>query len=195
MDIQPHTVWLKGPDFLKQPQSEWPINTTEDDTAIPQRELKAPNRISHTNIEYFGDDNDKLADWVKERCSQTLSLRLAKSVIVRCLRASGKADYNNVLRISPSADELNMAMKLILLTYMKPTAEAWKNGRLTTLNPWNLKGIIYTKGRYSEPTMLKLLGVTKLPIIMADTRAAELIMWDAHTRDHARDINGLMARV
>merc|ERR1712081_164811 len=43
--------------------------------------------------------------------------------------------------------------------------------------------------------MTELFGISRLPILMASTRAAELIGWQAHLSDHTRHINGLLARM
>ena len=63
---------------------------------------------------------------------------------------------------------------------MLGTAEAFHKGQLASLLPERQGSIIVTRGRLGKKSMERVLGVGALPILMPDTRAAELIMWRAH---------------
>ena len=79
---------------------------------------------------------------------------------------------------------LEHAKKLWFLSAMPETIEALNSGRLKELNVKNDNGIIVIQGRASAG-MNHFFGQDNLPVIMGDTRIAELIMLEAHYQDHA----------
>ena len=193
-DLLPGSTWQKGPQFLQKPLEDWPLKNIENNQAIPAEEMKRVNTVQHIE-NYFGPSDPSLTEWIQQTCQRSLNLKIIKSVLIRCLKARGQPNYAAVLRENPNAIEMEIAHKLILMAHMEPTAQAWKKGKLSSLNPVCKKGIIYTQGRYSDAKMLEITGQVKLPILLASTRAALLIAWDAHLSDHAKDINGLLARM
>ena len=185
-DLKPESIWIKGPEFFKTPRNSWPLTDIEESTAIPSQELRKVHSLQSKEVK------TPLKEWVLQRCKEILDLDKAKGVIARCLKA-GKMREKIIEELT--AEERWAAQQLILMANMGPTVEAWKKGKLESLKPFSLKGIIYTQGRYSDSKMLRLVGVSKLPILMASTRAAEMITWKAHKQDHCKDINGLLFRV
>ena len=79
---------------------------------------------------------------------------------------------------------LEHAKNLWFLSAMPETIEALNAGKLKELNVKNDKGIIIIQGRASAG-MKHFFGQDNLPVIMGDTRIAELIMLEAHYQDHA----------
>ena len=75
-------------------------------------------------------DNSNLRTWIKERCQDSLNLRIIKSVLIRCLKAAGKPNYEQLICIDPTAVELEIAENLIFLAHMDSTSDAWSNGKL-----------------------------------------------------------------
>ena len=74
----------------------------------------------------------------------------------------------------PNATELEMAERLILLTAMPLTAQAYYENKLDSLCPKKDGQIIVTTGRVGEKSLSRLLGVSALPILMPSSRAALL---------------------
>ena len=84
----------------------------------------------------------------------------------------------------PAADELEVAERLMLLTAMPLTAQAFYAGKLASLCPKKDGQIIVTVGRIGEKSLSRLLGISSLPILMPTSRAAYLFMVRAHEGEH-----------
>ena len=69
-----------------------------------------------------------------------------------------------------------------LVVSMEPTFVSINKGQLTSLRPTLDGGIVYTAGRCGE-SLLRLLGVAKMPILMRNSRLEALIMWESTTSD------------
>ena len=97
----------------------------------------------------------------------------------------------------PTVDELTVAKQLLLLYGMLPTYTALEEGKLTSLLPKTVGRLIVTTGRLGEESLVRLLGVSSLPILMSNSRVAWLYMVVAHVgelqNDH-RAIVGTLSR-
>ena len=80
--------------------------------------------------------------------------------------------------------EKDLATRFWILTAMPATWEALKEGKLKKLTTWSHEGMVVVSGR-AEMGLEKYYGVTHLPVIMASTRIAYLVMLDAHNQDHS----------
>ena len=85
------------------------------------------------------------------------------------------------LKNEPTVDLLKKAKDLMLLV------AAWEVtpyiSKLTTLGPTYEKGIWICKGRLAKG-LENLLGTKSLPILTKSSRLAELMMLDAHRKNH-----------
>ena len=86
-----------------------------------------------------------------------------------------------MLRAEPGAEDLKRVELLILVHGMIDTAEAFDKGQLSSLMPFKKGRLIVTRGRLGERSLEPILGVPDLPILMPNSRVAELYMWKAHT--------------
>ena len=79
---------------------------------------------------------------------------------------------------------LKAAQKSVLLSDMKSTQQALDAGKLDSLmiNTHD-DGLLTTNGRFGEDTTKKIFGVESLPVLMKETRTAELYMMQAHCGD------------
>ena len=85
----------------------------------------------------------------------------------------------------------------MILSGMQETKKALDEGRLDCLLPRKDKGMIVTQGRLGEKGLQQILGVSKLPILMKDSRIAHLIMQAAHTEEtglNHRGVSDTLAR-
>ena len=89
-------------------------------------------------------------------------------------------EQKDMITIEPNRQEMLDAEKMILKHGMIKTADAYQEGQLRSLLPFTSSGIIYTRGRLGEKSMEAILGVSELPILMPQSRVAELYMWRAH---------------
>ena len=87
----------------------------------------------------------------------------------------------------PTAEDMQSAERLILLTAMPYTAQAYLDKKLDSLCPRKDGHIIVTTGRFGEKSLERLLGVSSLPILMPQSRAAHLFMVRAHAGEHGMD--------
>ena len=99
-DLQPQSTWQKGPEWLREPRNLWPIDNDEDETAIPDKEIKKIHAVS-IRKDYFGPDNPKFTMWIQDICCLSLNLEQAKGVIARCLKGTGNKDYKSIHRVEP----------------------------------------------------------------------------------------------
>ena len=67
------------------------------------------------------------------------------------------------------------------MSAMPLTAQAFYENKLTSLCPKKEGQLIVTTGRLGEKSLSRLLGVSSLPILLPNTRAAYLHMVRAHT--------------
>ena len=96
--------------------------------------------------------------------------------------------------VSSATQRISDAKVLWFLTVMKNTTEAMANGKLKELDVQEKDGMKVVVGR-AQTGLQHFFGKGYLPIIMGDTRIAELIMMSAHWKDHTgRDITQAMAR-
>ena len=86
----------------------------------------------------------------------------------------------NLISPDPKKRELETAERLLLLHGMVHTQEALAAGKLASLLPTRDGKLIVTRGRLGENSLMRLLGVSCLPILMANTRVAFLYMVFAH---------------
>ena len=95
-----------------------------------------------------------------------------KRILARVIRCWGKKKSLNVVSADPTCDELTKADRLILVSAMPSTATAYVDQKLDSLMPEKQGMVIVTKGRLGEECLSAHLGVTALPILMPNTRAA-----------------------
>ena len=79
-----------------------------------------------------------------------------------------------------SREDLIRSERFILLYGMLKTVAAYEKGHLISLMPFRSHNLVVTRGRLGEKALEPLLGVSELPILMYDSRVAELYMWRAH---------------
>ena len=189
VDVAIDSEWQNGPAFLKRPQSEWPVNrdfANRKDNLIPQEELLKRFRCliqSTTVSESVGIDqllNPFSTNYWNKLVRQT-------QVIMLCAQAMKPG----VLDKSSMVAEAKRAW---YLSAMGATVEAQAEGKLKELDVKDMNGLKVICGRASVG-LQNFHGANHLPVIMASTRVAYLVMLEAHCKDHAgRDITMATSR-
>ena len=208
-DIKLGSLWQTGPSFFTLPRNAWPITRDFVRLEPPQEEVKPNFNFMATNLESVSSgtfakakispcmDSIKLSgrpailfSLIEGILSYSNNFGSRVRVVARIIRGWNNKmikdgdDWNttqlNLIGNEPVRDELVAAEKVILKHGMVTTSRALKEGKLSSLLPMVIDGIIYTRGRLGEKSMEALLGVTKLPILMPNSRLAELYMWRAH---------------
>ena len=181
--------WQHGREYLKLPPDQWPKDrnfASRKDDHIPQNELLKRYRclIQNTQVEVLPGidqllDPHSTNDWNK--------LIHKTQLLLKCFRQGTLVPMDTATRITASH-------RLWFLTVMCQTTKALNEGRLKELDIRDFDGMKVVIGR-AQTSIQKLFGKNYLPVIMADTRVAELIMLKAHYHDHSgRDITMAMSR-
>ena len=189
--------WQHGPEYLKLPRNQWPLNRNFADRKndlIPQNELLKRYRsiVNHVDVtaqnegvsEEFGVH--KLIDPYSTNSWETL---LTKTQVLLTWRNKVKNDGALV-----ASQTLDQAKNLWYLTSMKETQEAIDAGKLRDLDIRDSNGLKVVVGR-AKAGLQKFFGKDSLPVIMGSTRVAYLVMLWAHCQDHCgKDITMATAR-
>ena len=77
----------------------------------------------------------------------------------------------------------HMAILFWIKQAMPETRKAYREKKLQKLTLWEHDGLLVVSGRAMEG-LKHYFGVSYLPVLMSNTRVAELIMLDSHTMDH-----------
>ena len=105
---------------------------------------------------------------------QNNSLESRKRVFALIVRGWAQGKTAAVLSSPPSADELIVAERLVLASWMFDTAVAFHKGHLTSLLPERHGPLIVTRGRLGEKSLERLLGVSALTVLMPSSRAVHV---------------------
>ena len=190
-DIGLGSFWQVGPKFLLLPRKDWPVSRefVGKSERIPKEEMRTVNSYLRVAAVKISSDVPciSLFKTVDDLLSSNNCLESRKRVLARVINgwsavSSGKSLESVRRSLVPS--DLVKAEKLILLRGMVDTAIALEQGKLVSLMPYRSGNIIVTKGRLGEGVLERLLGVEELPILMANSRVAELYMIRAH-RGHS----------
>ena len=178
-DVMPNSRWQQGPEYLRNPTSQWPISrdfSTRKDDCVPSNELLKQFRclIQKTDSSIsFGVERV-----IDPMCSN--SWRRILCMTQNLLQWRYRVHFLG----SPASTIQRHTQRLWFLSAMPATNVALKEGRLRELDIRDDNGLKVIQGRASTG-MKKFFGEGTLPVIMASTRVAHLIMLDAHYQDHA----------
>ena len=210
-DLMLGSEWLEGPAYLRSPIEEWPINRKFADkksgVKIPVEEIRRPYRemllgkIGKTAVEeckagwdvggpgsvdnyvlehfQFGRSTN---DWNKLIRSTSFLFRwLAR----KRLKSQSLTDGRDLLELDLMTRE--MAMIFWMRVAMPATNQAAGEGKLKHLSPMKHakhQDMLVVVGRAVQG-LQNLFQRDYLPIILAKTRTAYLVMLWAHSMDHA----------
>ena len=180
-DIGPESEWQNGPWEARFPRSEWPA-TRDFKREVPQEEKRTKNFAS-----FFTQAVPELGLFtlVEEVMERVRNYQQARGVVARWIQAKMK-NHRAAVQDAPLVRALKTADKLLYMVGSRETNKEMARGcksRLMGLGPQWSKGRFVTKGRLGKG-MLKVLGVTELPILMPASRLAQLVMQQAHEEDH-----------
>ena len=189
-DIGPGSFWQTGPTFLCTPREHWPVTRDFVRVDIPDDEKRHSVPMATAEFRALvvrkGSVSDCLAAMpalhvrIHEILQQNNNLESRKRVLAWVVRGWSHGKESVALSSSPDAEELKNAERLILSHGMFETSDAYLKGTLASLLPERQGALIVTRGRLGERSLERLLGVSALPILMPNTRVAELFMWRAH---------------
>ena len=198
-ELGPDSLHQSGPNFLCLPRSDWPVSRDYSPSDLPTDEVRIRDRVVFSaafraNFCHAKSVVHSQNPWsvIEELLLYSNDMKKIIRIIARYLRGleagfrksqvmtMGNVAAYNLIAPNPKKSELYTAERLLLLHGMVHTQEALTAGKLASLLPARDGKLIVTRGRLGERSMLRLLGVSSLPILMANSRVAYLYMVHAH---------------
>merc|ERR1712082_341108 len=149
---------------------------------LPPDELQA-KKVSLLDTNFMEGEN-KLQAMVLSILQKTWNLQKASRTTARVPKAVLTKDRERI-REHLTVEDMTLANRLIFFYSMELTKAALDRGDLSSLRVHYSKGIYYTQDRAGR-ALEKLLGLTKLPVLMSGSHLAKLLMWEIHAEDHRR---------
>ena len=196
-ELGPDSLHQAGPEFLCLPRSEWPVSRDYSASDLPTDEVRLRDKVVFSaafRANFCHDGVFPKNPWVviEELLFYSNNINKVIRIIARYLRGMNAGfrkckvmtkdnlDAYNLIAPDPKKQELDTAERLLLLHGMVHTQDALAAGKLSSLLPTRDGKLIVTRGRLGEQSLVRLLGVSSLPILMATSRVAYLYMVHAH---------------
>ena len=226
-DLALDSEWMIGPAFLKDPRESWPATvpgTEESCDAELAGELRSNKLVSLAGL-VVKDTTISVGIWETVVCTRALrysnKLEVCLNILARVMRrlkvvqaeddqegncglckkmVPGVHYHQDMHRLMSQAvthEERMEAERRMLLVAMLTTRMVERQGKLASLLPKEENGLLVTTGRIGERSMVQILGRSSLPILMPESEAARLYMWQAHrgAQDVShRSVQGTVAR-
>ena len=192
VDLGPGSFWQQGPSFLCLRRELWPVGRKFISEKLPSDEIRTKKTVIFALLRTSAQANSsdhfpalwKAVDRILYYSNSIIKVRNILARVIRCWKKS--KDFMTASR-DPTAEELAEAERLILVSAMIDTATAYHEQKLDSLLPEKDGMIIVTRGRLGEECMSAHLGVSSLPILMPNSRAAFLFMYRAHCGEYGTD--------
>jgi hypothetical protein len=182
-------MWKHGPAFLLKPREEWPLQSKVK-AEIPTAELKVRCTVLQAEA---GSHLGKLGQLARSVLQQTSTLATAQGVLSRVLRAVF-LKTRSLVEVEPTVQERELSRKLLFSASSASAIQAHQEGRLLSLGSVLEGGQVWIKGRIRGEDLARMLGISRLPVVMAQEKLAELIVTDAHNKDHRMSPQDVLAR-
>ena len=162
-------------------------------------ELRSKHEVTKLvhSVDVKTNTSSEFLEKLVETSLKTNSWSKSQGVLARLLRTFLCADYEKrreLIVTHPEPRDLEAARTAQFLVSMKETFAAMKKGKLSNLSVTVNKGMVFMSGRFRERDLARLLGKGRLPVIMANTRLARVIMISCHEEDHRRSAADTLAR-
>ena len=193
-ELKASDVWFHGPDWLRRPQSEWPLGVEVEETEVSKEELRVGERGSITTIcVAHSKTYVPLVDY--SRFSKLWKLIRALAYVLKFLQYLRNKRNAPVVNQRLTMEELNLAEKALI----KDAQASLKldqgfqvlSRRLLIFE--DEVGLLRSRGRFEHA---ELSQDEKFPIVLSnDHRLSELIVTSCHGRVAHRGASDTMAEV
>ena len=178
VEIGPGSLWQKGPEFLRKPRNMWPVTSEFKHEALPKDETK---EVPHLLVA-GAVVNEKKQSMISVMMSMHNDLDTVTKSVSEIIQAINKKIGRPNMEPAEAAYK---ARNLVLAEEMYMTQEAEDLGKLSGLMVKKKilesgAELIVTTGRIGEKGMSEMFGVSYLPVLSKDSRAAELYLMKAH---------------
>jgi hypothetical protein len=133
-----------------------------------------------------------LTGMIREVMSKSNNWDKTVRVTARLFKGLICANRDKVLN-ALTVKDMKVAKSLQFAVSMEPSIISYNKGQLASLRPVLENGIIYTVGRCGK-SILRLMGIQKMPVLARNTRLATLIMIQSHEEDHRSTSADVLAR-
>ena len=184
-ELGPGSFWQLGPSFLSLRRELWPVSREFVLEQLPPEEVRTKKAVICALLRASVQKNPlsefpdlwRAVDRVLHYSNNIVKVKRILARVVRVWKCSN--DVKAVFA-DPQADELAEAERLLLVSAMVDTAAAFHDQKLESLMPERDGMVIVTRGRLGEDCLSAHLGVSALPVLMSQSRAAYLYMERAH---------------
>ena len=191
-EIGPQSFWQCGPSFLRFRRDLWPVTRDFVPDTIPIEEIRSRGSYFYNLrvrvLMSSATTAPRLWTAIEGVLNYSNSFEKVRRILARVIRGwklRAKGQPLSPASIGePRSEDLITAERLILLSAMPLTAQAFYSDKLVSLQPKKDGQIIVSCGRLGEKSLSRLLGVNALPILMPNSRAAQLYMIRAHEGEH-----------
>ena len=195
-EVRMGSIWQSGPAYLSLPREQWPFSRQFLDS-VPVEEMRAPKAEFNlvAAVPGVGDKglNDMgLTGMIREVMSKSNNWDKTVRVTARLFKGLICANRDKVLN-ALTVKDMKVAKSLQFAVSMEPSIISYNKGQLASLRPVLENGIIYTVGRCGK-SILRLMGIQKMPVLARNTRLATLIMIQSHEEDHRSTSADVLAR-
>ena len=189
------TCWQDGPDYLKLPEEEWPINRgiMEETRDLPREEMK--KQVKH--LAFHQSVNDRVAEHqldviARKTTSWEVALRQTRNISYWLEQHRSRALINLADRGIFSKLQLEHELALLAakhgLNYWlvhagKATLRMLEKGGLKNMVVEIRENIPMVQTRFKKKVQ-HYFGQTELPLILASTDLGKLLCIDAHNKTH-----------
>ena len=184
-ELGPGSFWQQGPHFLSLRRELWPVSREFVNEQLPPEEVRTKKAVICALLRASVQKNPlsefpELWRAVNRVLHYSNNIVKVKKILARVLRVWKNSHDVKEVFADPQANELAEAERLLLVSAMVDTAAAYHDQKLESLMPERDGLVIVTRGRLGEECLSAHLGVSALPILMPQTRAAYLYMERAH---------------
>ena len=184
-ELGPGSFWQLGPSFLSLRRELWPVSREFVLEQLPPEEVRTKKAVICALLRASVQKNPlsefpdlwRAVDRVLHYSNNIVKVKRILARVVRVWKCSN--DVKAVFA-DPQADELAEAERLLLVSAIVDTDAAFYDQKLESLMPERDGMVIVTRGRLGEDCLSAHLGVSALPVLMSQSRAAYLYMERAH---------------
>ena len=180
IDIDVNSDWQAGPDFLKLPESEWPITKTPTTLQKLPETIKVPASINIVNN--IGEDTLEKRINIDNHLNFEKLLRVTARVLAMYQKMP-RTTFNNVTKVLTPEDITN-AERFWILQAQKIMHEDLKKGKYKRLCPRKRNDGIYIVGGRSQRWVEMSYNKQELILLPYEHRFSKLYAEHIHLRGH-----------
>ena len=144
-EVLPGSTWQNGPDYLSHSRVDWPFSRTFLDF-IPEQELRSSKAaFNSADVKTWQCSlGPKLSNLIEQVMLRSNCLSKVTNVTARLLKCLFGMDRSLVQK-PLTVEDIDVARKVLFIVSMGPSLAAMDTGKLDSLRPVVIKGIVYAR--------------------------------------------------